>query len=67
MLAEAKVLFDKMPVKDQVSWNTIISCYAQNDDLEEVRNYCTHGSKAQKRDKWIIPFLLFGEFGAYNP
>ncbi|KAJ4762980.1 Pentatricopeptide repeat-containing protein [Rhynchospora pubera] len=35
-LKVAKYLFDKMPVRDKVSWNTMIAMYEQNDDASEA-------------------------------
>lgn len=34
---EARRLFDKMPQRDIISWNAIVTAYAQNDKVKEAR------------------------------
>ncbi|KAL8225631.1 hypothetical protein R6Q57_018188 [Mikania cordata] len=36
LMAAARRLFDEMPLKDEVSWTTIISGYVRNDDLNSA-------------------------------
>jgi len=34
---DARQVFDKMPQRDVISWNTMISCYMQNGHVDEAR------------------------------
>ncbi|CAA2999638.1 pentatricopeptide repeat-containing At1g25360 [Olea europaea subsp. europaea] len=37
LMGSARKLFDEMPVKDELSWTTIITGYVRNDDLEAAQ------------------------------
>ncbi|CAI0553424.1 unnamed protein product [Linum tenue] len=37
VMGSARLLFDEMPVKDELSWTTMITGYVKNDDLDEAR------------------------------
>ncbi|KAL1820786.1 hypothetical protein ACET3Z_015655 [Daucus carota] len=37
LMSAARRLFDEMPVKDELSWTTIITGYVKNDDLDGAR------------------------------
>ncbi|CAO2828127.1 unnamed protein product [Amaranthus hypochondriacus] len=38
MLGVAHILFDEMPTKDELTWTTMITGYARNDDLDSALN-----------------------------
>lgn len=35
-VAEARIMFDEMPHRDAVSWNSMTAAYLQNDRLKEA-------------------------------
>lgn len=40
LIKEAEKVFGKMPKKDVVAWNLVVSCYLQNKEIEKTINLC---------------------------
>ncbi|KAH1236121.1 Pentatricopeptide repeat-containing protein [Glycine max] len=55
MLGDAKQLFDQMPVRDVISWNTMISGYEQDRDLSQARRWFEESPKREMSYNVMIP------------